>query len=193
VTEDTSADPGETSAGATETPTPAPIIETKETRATLAPVARRTPTPRELRSELRSMVTVACRDWTTDTVEWSPFDYGSRAAIMCDKGKSDIATGVDYMTLWRFDDVSQLNGYWDARLADITPPVPQRSRACTNGTVGQRRWEFGRLACYIGSTTRDAALRWTDERTNTYGLLAATDGNTDLVNLVAQWEWLRPR
>jgi hypothetical protein len=70
-------------------------------------------------------------------------------------------------------------------MGSIEPRSPVEVDApCEGGTRGRGRWGFGELACYV---ERGAAkLRWTDDRTQMYGVLDATDGD-----VAALYQWWR--
>jgi S1-C subfamily serine protease len=142
------------------------------------------PTARALRQELRASIptVTGCQAWTESQVANDPFKHGSRAAILCE----DPGPGVDYVALYRFDRTAAMDRYWRQRLSKVTPAVRTLSTACQSGAPGLRSWRYGELACWISPDSGLGALRWTDERTNTYGILTAADEpgwRKDLANL----------
>ncbi len=65
-----------------------------------------------------------------------------------------------------------------------------RRHRCATGPAltaarGQATWPHGELVCYRSTAPKEAKLRWIDERTNTYGVLDATD--QDIARLHAVW------
>lgn len=75
--------------------------------------------------------------------------------------------------------------YWRWRVAQIDPPPRSRDGACANGRQGRASWEHGELVCYVARPSGQAKLRWTDERTETYGVIDANDD--DLAALYQAW------
>lgn len=115
-----------------------------------------------------------------------PFSYGAIAAIGCDRP----AGGVRQLALFRFPDSASMDEYWAWRVGQIEPAPPVRPNACANGAPGTRTWDGGAVVCYISPVDGRAKLRWTDERTATYGVI---DGrNDDLQRLFERWQRLRP-
>ena len=110
-----------------------------------------------------------------------PFAYGAEAAIRCDRP----ARGVGQLALFRFPDADSMADYWEWRVGQIEPAPPMRDGACTDGRKGQATWPHGELVCYRSTAPKEAKLRWIDERTNTYGVLDAT--NQDIARLHAVW------
>jgi hypothetical protein len=83
-----------------------------------------------------------------------------------------------------------MDRYWSRRLRNVEPAVRTDATACESGAPGRRSWRHGKLACWVSPDSGLAALRWTDERTDTYGILNAADERgrrKDLANLHFQW------
>ena len=78
--------------------------------------------------------------------------------------------------------------YWAWRVDQVEPPPASRESACADGRRGQARWEHGDLVCYASQGSKEAKLRWTDERSDTYGVIDATD--RDVAGLFEAWSAL---
>ena len=145
--------------------------------------------PAALRRELKlSASPLSCSDWTGRQADFDPFEDGSRAAIMCE----DPRPGVDFMALYRFDDAQSLDRYWTKRVkaAERKVSLIWHPSTCRDGFKGLQGWDYGELFCYLSDET--ALLRWTDERTNTYGIINSVPGRTSLELLFAKWREVRP-
>ncbi len=81
-----------------------------------------------------------------------------------------------------------MTDYWRWRVRQIDPKPPTRDGACGDGRKGLTSWEHGELVCYVAKPSRAAKLRWTDERTSTYGVLDGSD--RDIERLHAVWKAL---
>jgi hypothetical protein len=119
--------------------------------------------------------------------EFDPFDQGAVAAVLFDDLETELHRSVDYVALFRFRDADRLDSFWLYR-ADMTA-VPVRQDACADGRPGWDRWRHGEVVCYISGDDH-AALRWTDVRTSSYGVMNAVSGRTDLAELYRHWETL---
>jgi|GEM_PF-5768541 len=113
-----------------------------------------------------------------------PFSYGARAAIQCDRPTRDLRQ----LALFRFPDDDSMAEYWSWRVDQVEPPPASREGACADGRRGQARWEHGDLVCYASGQPKVAKLRWTDERSDTYGVIDSTD--RDLASLFEAWSAL---
>ena len=120
----------------------------------------------------------------TEQGDNDPFSYGARAAIQCPKP----ARGIQQLALFRFPDIESMTEYWDWRVGQIEPAPAWRDGACADGRRGESAWEHGELVCYVSGSPRQAKLRWIDERTDTYGVLDASDRN--IARLHAAWKAL---
>ena len=115
----------------------------------------------------------------------TPSKPGPLAAVIFDDLERELHRSVDYAALFRFRNAARLDSYWvyraetAGRARSRGVPVPMVAPA---GTAGARRGHLLRQ--------RDgyAALRWTDQRTDTYGVLNAVAGSTDLAALYRQWQ-----
>ncbi len=144
-------------------------------------------TQRDLEASLpRHLV---CEPYRRSAVANDPFSYGAGAAINCGRISSEGFPRVAYMTLFRFPDPSSMADYWSFR-TDQNPDMPSRSGACRDGDDGYGTWAHGEYFCYVSRAGGHALLRWTDERTDTYGVLDATDA--ELRPLYRAWKALRP-
>jgi len=146
---------------------PAPAIDPAATEAHVA-----------LEDLLASVTFSGCAPFTQQG-DHDPFSYGAQAAVQCDKP----ARGVRQLALFRFSDADSMAEYWEWRVGQIEPTPAAREGACADGRKGQTTWEHGDLVCYV---SKEAKLRWTDERTGTYGVLDATDRN--IARLHAVWK-----
>jgi len=144
-------------------------------------------THRELEASLPRPL--ACEAYGQSAVANDPFSYGAEAAINCGRTSSEGFPQVAYMTLFRFPDGSTMGDYWAFR-ADQNPGMSSRVGACRDGNKGYGSWAHGEYFCYVSKTGGHALLRWTDERTNTYGVLDAN--NARLKPLYRAWTELRP-
>ena len=107
------------------------------------------------------------------------FARGARAGIWC----GSPSASVSQLALFRFVDLGSMADYWSWRLRQI-PRTPAGSEtACQGGTQGTRSWAFGQIACYVEDGR--AKIKWTDERSTTYGLIDTTGG--DLEALYSWW------
>jgi hypothetical protein len=115
---------------------------------------------------------------------FDPLKQGALAAVIFDDLERELHRSVDYAALFRFRNAGRLDTYWGYR-AEMAG-VPIRTGACKDGSGGWDRWSHGEVLCYV---QRDgyAALRWTDQRTSTYGVLNAVAGRTDLADLYSAW------
>ncbi len=134
------------------------------------PVVTRHQSERALLDRLRSL-----RCQTLDE-EQEPrtFDGGALAGVRCRRP----ASGVFELKLFTFPDAGQLGSFHEARVDEIRPDVLALDRACRLGRSGVRAWEHGRIACWSPKGRSRGVLHWTDERTNTYGIMRTlTDEN----------------
>ncbi len=116
---------------------------------------------------------------------FDPLKEGAVAAVIFDRLERELARSVDYVALYRFRDAGRLDSYWTWR-ADASA-VPIRQGSCADGRPGWARWRHGEYVCYV-SDSGAAALRWTDLRTSTYGVMNAVAGATDLAALHRHWQ-----
>lgn len=102
------------------------------------------------------------------------------AGMSCDV-RSD---GVEEYATFQFLDPDDLDGYYAGRLAGISMGYDAGGYCPSDRS--EEGWEHGRVVCWVSRTgTRLAHIRWTDDRTGTYGLLDAS--NRDLENLYGWW------
>jgi len=123
-----------------------------------------------------------CRRWNDEGV-YNPEDYDAYAAIRCTR------QDIKQVALFKFADGRSLEDYWRYRVGEIPGNLPRNARVCWNGKRGVSSWAHGAVACYTSVASdgsRVAKVRWTDERSNTYGLVDAKNGD-----LGALFEWWR--
>ena len=120
---------------------------------------------------------------------FDPFEAGARTGVIFTRTKRDLHKKVDYVVLFAFDAADDLSAYWDRRAAAAAARAPAREGACLDGQAGQASWDYGQVLCYV-SATGTALLRWTDDRTDTYGVMNAVAGEDRLRILVRQWRSL---
>ena len=107
------------------------------------------------------------------------FPQGDIAAILClpaEVGTSDVA-------YFLFSEVPTLDAWFDERVGAAR--VDGGKQGCWNGESGLPEWDHGRLACFIGSGSGVAHLRWTDIGSLVYGSLVGTD--RDIQELYEWW------
>jgi hypothetical protein len=119
--------------------------------------------------------------------EFDPLKQGAVAAVIFDDLERELHRSTDYAALFRFRNADRLDGFWTWRAGATMVPLSQRP--CVDGKPGWGRWQHGEVVCYV-SEAGHAALRWTDERTSTYGLMNAAAGSTDLAALYRHWQTL---
>jgi serine/threonine-protein kinase len=187
VTEDTSADPGETSAGATETPTP-----THRPRAVLEDV---------LLARLQGLDN--CVRWGDDG--WETLDDQAILLWREEAGRPLAAVRCEYpdgprlfqLNLYTMPGPRWATGYLKVRTDGLGLPRLARDVPCDPGVVGIGNWEHGQFACFfeiLRAYPRKgpvAKIRWTDRRNDTYGVLDALDD--DMRSLHQRWLELRDR
>jgi hypothetical protein len=113
-----------------------------------------------------------------------PFSYGALAAIHCESP----TRGLRQLAFFRFPDDDSMAEYWAWRVDQVEPPPASRDGACADGRRGRARWDHGDLVCYVARGSKEAKLRWTDERSDTYGVIDSTD--RDVGNLFEAWSAL---
>jgi hypothetical protein len=107
---------------------------------------------------------------------------GTRAAIQCD-APPDSDDGVQQIALYAFGNERQRGRYWNWKMSTIAPPPEPTTDACSDGLRGIDVWDFGEVACYVEGGA--AKIRWTDSRTELYGLVNARHSN--IRRLFAWW------
>jgi hypothetical protein len=106
-------------------------------------------------------------------------DRGALAGVDCDL--SDAALGP--LTLIDFTDQDSLRDYWQAELDILAPSLEEVETACKDAEPGLRKWGFGSIACIVVGDI--AQVRWTDQRTQTIGVVEGVDG--DIAPLYDWW------
>jgi hypothetical protein len=136
----------------------------------IRPVVTRHQSERALLDRLRSLRCQAL----DEEQEPRTFDGGALAGVRCRRP----ASGVFELKLFTFPDAGALGSFHEARVDEIRPDVTALDRACRLGRSGVRAWEHGRIACWSPKGRSRGVLHWTDERTNTYGIMRTlTDEN----------------
>jgi hypothetical protein len=113
---------------------------------------------------------------TRSTVE------GAIEAVVC----LDDKPGISSYQLYSFPDAVSLARRFTEDVTGARPALGVSDDACRPRSPGAKAWQHGWLACWIPEGSAFARLHWTDERTNTYGMLeAAHDG---LQRIYRQWQ-----
>ena len=153
-----------------------------------------TPTPRpSIRAIERELgATIEGASWepyrkSPAGAAFDPFESGAVAAVIFDALETEFDPTVDYVALFRFRRLDRLDGYWTWRTYDADSVAPMRTLPCADGRPGRDVWLHGEYLCYV-SDGGTALLRWTDERTGTYGVMNAVAGREDLARLYRRWE-----
>ena len=141
---------------------------------------------RGVHEELVGSLTISGCVPFTEQGDNDPFSFGAQAAIQC----PDPAPTVRQLALFSFPDADSMAAYWDWRVDQIEPRPKPRDLSCSSGSGGVASWAHGEVACYVSKASGEAKLRWTDERTDTYGIIDASD--RDLRALYGAWMELRP-
>jgi len=173
--------------------TPTPTSDTSGGEGLEEEIARKS--VRQLQSDLlRRMRPAVCRRYTDMSDD--PFEFGNaRAAVLCES--STIGSDLAELALYVFPSVGQLDDYWEYRVQGLPGTFRTFETACMNGERGRTRWEHGALVCYRGpersldGDPRTAHIRWTDERTHTYGVIDAR--HRDIEALYDRWLEFRDR
>ena len=118
---------------------------------------------------------------------FDPFEAGAKAGVIFDDLEQELHRAVDYIVLFRFPSRRSLDLYWSERADAAASGVPSRAEPCRDGRPGRGAWSDGEYLCYV-SDSGTALLRWTDERTDTYGVMNAVAGRSSLKTLYAQWQ-----
>jgi hypothetical protein len=116
--------------------------------------------------------------------DFDPLTMGAQAAVIFDDLEREMHRSVDYVALFGFRSSRRLDSYWLYRADSVGVPV--RVGACADGRPGWDRWRHGELVCYV-TRAGSAALRWTDQRTSTYGVMNARPGRKSVAMLYRQW------
>jgi hypothetical protein len=80
---------------------------------------------------------------------------------------------VSELKLFTFPNTWRLRLFHRARIDDSGELLRSDPGACLQGRSGVKRWEHGRVACWLKEGRSKAVLHWTDERTDTYGIIRA--------------------
>lgn len=118
---------------------------------------------------------------------FDPFEAGARAGVIFDDLERELHRTIDYIVLFRFPDAHSLDDYWTERADAAALVAPSRAEPCRDGRPGRGAWSDGEYLCYV-SDQGTALLRWTDERTGTYGVMNAITGRANLKTLHTQWQ-----
>ncbi len=118
-------------------------------------------------------------------VAFDPFEAGARTGVIFDGLERQLHKAVDYVVLFRFTSAEGLEAYWGQRARAASAARP-RAGACLDGRPGVGTWEHGQVLCYV-SDRGTALLRWTDERTDTYGTMNGVAGKGRLQTVAQLW------
>jgi hypothetical protein len=158
--------------------------------ATEEPKPKPTPRPSRQALERELGATIAGATWepyrsSPRGVAHDPFKNGAIAAVLFDKLEQELDRAIDYVALFRFRNNRFLDGHWRGRTWDAEG-APMRTLPCADGRPGRDAWLHGEYLCYV-SDDGVALLRWTDERTATYGVMNGVAGRKDLKRLYRSW------
>jgi hypothetical protein len=84
--------------------------------------------------------------------------------------------GVSELKLFAYPNTWRLRLFHRARIDRVDERLRPSPDACLRGRPGVRKWDHGRIACWLPQGGSKAVLHWTDERTDTYGILRAEIG-----------------
>ena len=118
---------------------------------------------------------------TSGEDDYDPMNHGARGAIRC----TDLPSGLRQLALFGFVDPDSLRAFWRLRVSDIPGLTGERADACSDEVEGITTWGHGEIACFVSQVDGLAKIRWIDLRTDTYGVLDATDDG--LGEIVAWW------
>ena len=124
------------------------------------------------------------------SVSYNPFKRGAQAAVLFENLERELHRAVDYAALFRFENAEKLRRYWNVRAGDVSTRAPWSYEPYSDGRPGRDEWRYGEYLCYVNDGGY-ASLRWTDERTNTYGVLNLVDGKKSLKAVFRQWKRVR--
>lgn len=160
--------------GATPEPTPANTPDVDEARR------RRRQAEQALIAGAPFSFADTCRRYRGSSGAADPFVAGATAAISCEVGARHVAEYAVY----QFLQSTSRDRYYFGR-AYLTGLREGRG-SCADGR-GEQPWAHGRVACWVSPTAPQLAhVRWTDDRTTTYGVLDGTD-----VDIDALYRWWR--
>jgi hypothetical protein len=120
----------------------------------------------------------SCSTWRA-TQDPKPFAAGALAAIAC----TEPVPGVSRVLLFRFADPRRPEEQLDGDVAAAGQGEPG-SVPC-DAARGPVDWRHGQVACWVEPQASAARLHWTDERTDLYGVMEASDD--DLAALYERW------
>lgn len=155
------------------------------------PVGQKPLTNKQIGADLKASLpaNLTCKQQRKTKSIRDPLKHEAKAAIICDRLESQWDLKLDYIALFRFEDWLSMFDYWWVRRSD-NPPMLSNAWACADGKRGYGDWAHGVYFCYV-TKSGTAILRWTDKRTNTYGVLDAVAGNRNLKRLHQRWVELR--
>jgi len=152
------------------------------------------PTPKPSRQEIEQELgaTIEGATWepyrrSPAGARFDPFKAGARTGVIFDELETELHRTVDYAVLFSFPDTDKLDGYWWKRASAAGSDAPWREAPCGDGRPGQGPWLDGEYLCYV-SDSGNALLRWSDRRTNIYGVMNAVAGQKNLKTLYRQWQ-----
>jgi len=105
---------------------------------------------------------------------------GAQARIACTPDDPEVAA----VTMQYFADSDAMRDAWSSDVAVVEPALEETDTACDGAEPGYRRWGWGYVSCHIEDDT--AIVTWTDQRTQTFGIVQGTDD--DLEALHGWWQ-----
>ena len=123
---------------------------------------------------------------------FDPFKAGAITGVIFDETERDLDKAIDYVVLFRFPDTPAMERSWQRRAKAAAADAPEREGPCFDGDAGRGSWPHGEYLCYV-SDSGPALRRWTDERTDTYGVMNGVAGKKRLGLLARRWEAIRSR
>ncbi len=156
-----------------------------------------TPRPSKVDIEWQLADTIPSASWkryrqSPAGVAFDPFEAGARTGVLFDRLERDLHRAVDYVVLFRFTNGEDMEAYWKRRARAASSAAKEREGACLDGRAGIGTWAHGKVLCYV-SDVGTALVRWTDERTDTYGTMNGIRGGGRLKAVARQWQSIASR
>ena len=92
--------------------------------------------------------------------------------LRCD----DTIDGVSVLWLFTYPDTDSLRAFQESRVDDGRGGLRMSPEACVSGRPGVREWDYGVVACWVPEGAARSVLHWTDERTDSYGVIRPRAG-----------------
>ncbi len=114
----------------------------------------------------------------TAALQCDPFGTGDAPRLLSNGALAGVVCaspieGASELKLFTYPDTWRLRRSHRARVDQVGERLRPDPGACVAGRPGVRKWDHGRVACWIPGGGSKAVLHWTDERTDTYGILRA--------------------